>query len=197
MLCLVSVAALAPAGAFFDTQAQGPQLQNIEPTQVLAGRVEPDEIPDGLSNGNWANIRAQIAAAGYRAYNYENDGYISSNPAHGWQIHFAADGTTTLSPRDRQAQTYHLGLKLSAVGFSEPQALYRPDQISADAFTVTYQWNEYLREWWVNTETDLTQWFELEHRPPGMENGQPLTLIMALATNLAASQPGWQRAELY
>ncbi len=190
VLCLVSVAVMTPAGTSSATQVQRPQLQTIEPTHPLRQRVEPGVVPDGLSNGDWANIQAQIATAKYRAYQHANDGFVSSNPAHGWRIRYAADGTTTLRPRDRQTQAFHLGLKLNAVGFSKLQILDRPLQITADNFTVTYQWNDTLREWWVNTATGLEQWFELEHRPPGAQSGQPLTLTMTLATDLVASQQG-------
>ena len=147
-------------------------------------------MPDCLSKDAWASIQGQIAAGTYRAYEHKNDGYVSTNPAHGWQFHFAADGTTTLRPRNHQTQAYHLGLKLNAVGFTEPQTLDRPEQISANDFTLTFQWNHYLREWWVNSATGLEQWFEFEQRPPGAANGQPLRLEMTLAINLAASQQG-------
>ena len=69
-----------------------------EPTQPLSQRVEPGAVPDGLSNGDWDSIQTQIAAGKYRAYQYANDGFVSANPAHGWQIRYAADGTTTLKP---------------------------------------------------------------------------------------------------
>ncbi len=189
VLCLLSVAVLTPAGALSATQKQ-PQLQNTELTQVPEQPIEPGEVPDGLSNGDWANIQGQIAAGKYRAFQHENDGYVSSNPAQGWRIRYAGDGTTTLRPRDHQAQAWHLGLTLSAIGFAELQTLDQPDQITANNITVTYQWNDYLREWWVNTATDLEQWFELEQRPPGAQSGQPLILEMTLATDLAASQQG-------
>ncbi len=190
VLCLVSVAILTPAGALSTTQPQRPQLQNIEPIQVPDRRIEPGEVPDGLSNGDWATIQGRIAAGKYRAFRHEIDGYVSSNPAQGWQIRYAANGTTTLRPRDRQEQPYHLSLKLSAVGFAELQVLDRPEQISADDYNVTYQWNDTLREWWVNSATGLEQWFELEQRPPGAQSGQPLMLEMNLATDLAANQRG-------
>jgi len=122
-----------------------------------------------LSSSAWASIQTQIAASKYLAYQHESGGFVSSNPAHGWQIHYATDGTTTLSPRDRQAQAYQLGLTLSAVGYTEPQNLDRPEQISADNFTVTYQWNDYLREWWVNSATGLFHsHLPMERLPAGM-----------------------------
>ncbi len=99
VLCLVSVAVLTPAGTLSATQAQRSQLQTIEQTQPLSQRVEPGAVPDGLSNGAWASIQSQITAGKYRPQKYENDGFVSSNPAHGWQIHFGADGTTTVRPR--------------------------------------------------------------------------------------------------
>jgi hypothetical protein len=159
-------------------------------SQTLSQRVEPGELPNGLSSSTWASIQSQIAAGKYLAFQHENGGFVSSNPAHGWQIRYATDGTTTLRPRDRQAQAYQLGLTLCAVGYAESQTLDRPEQIFADDFTVTYQWNDYLREWWVNSATGLEQWFELEHRPPGAQSGRPLILAMALATDLAVSQKG-------
>ena len=111
-------------------QQRHPQLQNIEPTQTPGRRVEPGEVPDGLSNGDWASIQAQVAAGKYRASKHQNDGFVSSNPAHGWQIRYAADGTTTLRPRDHEAKAYYLGLKLSALGFAQRQTLYLPQQIN-------------------------------------------------------------------
>ena len=42
----------------------------------------------------------------------------------------------------------------------------------------------------MNTDTGLEQWFALEHRPSGVQSGQPLTLELTLETDLAASQSG-------
>ena len=65
-----------------DTIADYEQLFK-EPTQALIQRVEPGAVPNGLSNGAWASIQGQIAAGKYRAYQHANDGFVSSNPAHG------------------------------------------------------------------------------------------------------------------
>jgi hypothetical protein len=75
-------------------------------SQKLSQRVEPGELPNGLSSSAWASIQTQIAAGKYLAYQHENGGFVSSNPAHGWQIRYATDGTTILRPSDRQAQAY-------------------------------------------------------------------------------------------
>jgi hypothetical protein len=170
LLCFVTVALLAPAGP---VQASGTK-------------------PEGLSSGEWAAIQAQVAARSYRAYpggnNGFGDGFVASNPSHGWRIHYAADGTTTLTPRKAEGEAYALGLRLRAVGYSDAQTLAQPQEVSASDATVTYQWNDNVREWWVNSGQDLEQWFELERRPEGGREGENLVLSMALATDLAASQ---------
>ena len=158
--------------------------------------MEPGELPNGLTGSAWASIQMQIAAGKYLAFQHENGGFVSSNPAHGWQIRYATDGTTILRPRDRQAQAYQVGLTLSAVGYAEPQTLDHPEQIFADDFTVTYQWNDYLREWWVNSATGLEQWFELEHRPPGAQSGGPLITCDGTG-NRPGGKPAGQRAEFW
>lgn len=171
-------------------------------------QLKPGEVPTGLSGSDWSSIQAQITVGKYRAYQHNGDGFDFANPAHGWQIHFAPDGTTTLRSRDAQTdqtrsdqthsdqaqanqpQAYHLGFKLSAIGYGELNSLEQPQSIKADAFTVTYQWNDNLREWWVNSSAGLEQWFELAQRPAGAAGGQPLRLEMALQSNLVASQHG-------
>ena len=35
---------------------------------------------------------------------------ILPTPAHGWQINYGTQGTTTLRPRTHEVSTYHLGL---------------------------------------------------------------------------------------
>jgi hypothetical protein len=173
-------------------QPHNPRFQITEPgtASSQAQVVESGVAPAGLSGSDWAGIQAQIAVGKYRAYPGKDGGFVSSNPAHGWRLHFASDGATKLKPRDRGVQAYHLGLRLSAVGYSELQAMDHPQQVTAGGFTVSYRWNGYLSERWVNSETGLEQWFELDQRPPGAQNGAPLTLEMTLATDLAASQNG-------
>ena len=98
---------------FSATQAQALPRQASNESQL----IQPGEVPAGLSSSDWAGIQAQLAASKYKPKPDKNgSGFGSSNPAHGWNIHFSADGTTTLKPRDSQAQGYHLGLKLSAIG---------------------------------------------------------------------------------
>jgi hypothetical protein len=152
--------------------------------------ANPGETPDGLSASDWDSIQTQIKAGKYKTYQSDNDGYHSSNPAHGWKIHYGTDGTTTLSPRNRNAAIYHLGLKLSAIGYNRLESLQRPQQLSSQDNTLDYHWNDNLTERWVNSETDLEQWFTLSERPAGAASGRLLTLQMNLDSALNASQHG-------
>jgi hypothetical protein len=150
----------------------------------------PNETPDGLSASDWNSIQAQVKAGKYKAYADHNGGYRSSNPAHGWQIHYAEDGTTTLSPRDTGVTAYHLGLKLSAIGYHNLKSLQRPQKISSQNNTIEYHWNDALSERWVNNESNLEQWFTLTQRPTEVVRGYPLTLQMTLDSRLSAKQHG-------
>jgi hypothetical protein len=148
------------------------------------------EIPDGLSASDWSNIQAQVKAGKYNAYPDNKGGYHSSNPTHGWQIRYAVDGTTTLSPRDRDAATYQLCLKLTAIGYDTLDSLHHPQQIRSQNNTLDYHWNDILTERWVNSEKDLEQWFFLNQRPQRTVSGKPLILQMTLDSVLSAKQNG-------
>lgn len=182
LFCLVSVVQANSSGLSQSSLSQQGQT-NIQ-------QINPGETPDGLTGAEWGGIQAQIAAGKYRAYSNDDGGFVSANPAHGWQISYAKDGTTTLIPRDHEATTYRLGFKLSAIGYKQLNSFRRPQQISAQGSTVIYQWNDRLRERWVNSQSDLEQWFILDKRPTGAGNGQPLTLQMTLDSDLKAKRVG-------
>lgn len=148
------------------------------------------ETPKGLTSGEWDDIQQKLKLAKYRPYSDSKGGYYSSNPAHGWKIHYDVDGTTTLTPSSTPAKPYKLGLKLTGIGYQSIQTLDRPQTISQKDFTVNYQWNENLKEWWINSDQQLEQWFMLKHRPEGKDKQQPLTLQMTLQSELKAKLNG-------
>jgi hypothetical protein len=161
------------------------QIDNMESGRFLHV-IQPGEIPQGLSSKEWGKIQQQVKQAQYQPYSDKKGGYRSANPAHGWQIHYASDGTTTLTPRNQPIKPYTLGMKLSAIGYQTLQTLKSPEIISQKDFTVTYQWGDNLREWWVNSDQQLEQWFVLQHKPEGDDNQHPLTLQMILQSELKA-----------
>lgn len=164
--------------------AQAKSSDSVVPNQQL----KPGQMPDGLSASHWGSIQSQIRTGKYKAYPDEKGGFNSSNPAHGWQIRYGANGATTLSSHNRDLVDYRLGLKLNAIGYQTLKSLDRPEKISSQGNTLDYRWNEILTERWINKEKDLEQWFFLTQRPAGAANGHPLTLQMTLDSTLKASQ---------
>ena len=185
---------LAIAALLVDAKVLGtPQNQSIQ-NNPSGQQIQTGQTPDGLSAPDWSNIQQQISTGQYRAYSNPSGGYNSSNPTHGWAIHYGVDGSTTLSQRERNATAYHLRLKLSAIGYQSPDQalkfLHRPQTISSQDNILEYHWNDILTERWVNSVTDLEQWFLLDQRPKGAASRQPLTLQMTVGSDLRITQEG-------
>lgn len=144
-----------------------------------------------LSDNDWVNIQQQISSNRYRAYANKDSGYSASNPALGWDIDYAENGATTLTSLNQVATAqYHLGIKLEAVGYQNLQVLNKPISISNQNEILSYQWNNNVREWWINSDSKLEQWFSLSHKPDGASNGKPLILQLSLNTTLKYTQNG-------
>ncbi len=62
-------------------------------TQASAPAVE-DAVPEGLSKGDWAGIRAAYDTERHAAYPVE-DGYEARNPGQAWRTHFDGRGFLT------------------------------------------------------------------------------------------------------
>ncbi len=157
--------------------------------------VQTNEILEDFPVADWNNIQQQINTTTYRAYPNPNGGYDADNPAHGWLIHYGVDGTTHLSPRDTGSSVYQISMRLTAIGYDKLQPLGQPQQISTNDSTVTYQWNDNLKEWWINTPGQLEQWFSLAQRPAGSNesdasSGSSLILQLDLDSVLPISQSG-------
>jgi hypothetical protein len=166
LLCLLFVTGFTQATV--STTWQPEVVYSSQPNQEIQGQpIQANETPEGLSAADWGDIQQKIHMGKYRAYPNPSGGYNSSNPAHGWQIDYHVDGTTRLSPRNSEAPAYQIGMKLTAIGYGKLQKLNQPQQIKVDDATVTYQWNANLKEWWINTPSQLEQWFSLEQRPTG------------------------------
>ncbi len=157
--------------------------------------LNPGDVPEGLSSSQWKSIQSQIKANKYKTYAAKQGGVNSSNPAHGWHIHYGTDGTdgtTTLKPLETDATPYHLAMRLTGIGYPAPGqalvALQTPQRISHHDKTLDYHWTANLTERWMNSETDLEQWFLLKQRPQGAKEGVALTVQMTLDSDLTVKQ---------
>ena len=79
-------------------------------------------------------------------------------------------------------------MTLKAIGYQTLQQLNQPQQLSAKDSTVTYKWDDSIKEWWINSPTRLEQWFSIAKRPASASNGVPLTLQLTLDSELQARQ---------
>ena len=129
-------------------------------------------------------------AGKYKAYADGQGGYLSSNPAQGFQIAYQRDGTTRLSPRDGDAETMPLGLRLTGIGYDNLAAFSTPKSVAAQASKVTYNWSDTVSEWWENDAKPVGAMFRIEERLAPNPHQHPLRLRMALETDLAHAQSG-------
>ncbi|MCG6118775.1 MAG: choice-of-anchor D domain-containing protein [Aquimonas sp.] len=132
---------------------------------------------DQLGEGEWASVQAQIVAHRHRAEGDPVDGFRAHNGALGLAQRYYPDGRTQV-----EGQRLGVSLQLMAYGYGQLVQAGTPSlraETDGQGAVVHYQWDENLREWWLNRPGSLEQWFELQRRPAEPDGG-PLQLQMAL-----------------
>lgn len=145
-------------------------------TSALATSTTSNE---DLNSSDWRSIQQQIQDRVYTAEIRPDGGYWARNPVHGLDILYAPNGTTELRPR--QGDDWRWTLTTREVGndrFENPVKLEQDGQI------ITYHWTSNIREWWINQDTGLEQWFEIHQRPTELKIDESLTVIMAVDSSL-------------
>ena len=140
-------------------------------TAVCCCTAFANETPTGLSAGEWQDIQRQVVAARFHTHE-SHTGFEAQNHAHGFSAQFGEDGVTTIDVGE------------TAIQFRLISENPKPQSITAESNTVTYQWSDNLREWWVNDENGLEQWFEVKQRPEGLAPGEDLRIDLQLETTL-------------
>ena len=93
-----------------------------------------DAVPEGLSKGDWASIRAAYEV-GRHAVHSVAGGFEARNPGQGWRTHF--DGRGFLTQPDTGGWTW--GLELESYGFrGSEQEMTSPVRVNAEGGRVTY-----------------------------------------------------------
>ncbi len=143
--------------------------------------------PAGLNAADWSAIQAQLPTNTPYQARLVADGWQARNPAHGFRLHFARDGSTTL-----QSGAARISLQLQAVGYGRVmQPLRQPEAQQARGGRVDIRWNGQLREWWVNNADGVEQWLELAQAPGRRPwPDAPLRVELQLHSNLQASLAG-------
>ncbi len=148
-------------------------------------------LPEGLNESDWQHMQSQIQTQQYQATLSPQGGYTAANLAHGWHISFQENGQTSLTPLNGEAD-YHISLQLTSLGNAKSNTYAAPEKITTDGSQVSYQWDNNVTEIWQNSPDQLEQWFEVQHQPNHAKGKQPLTLTMALNSNLDITQQGNQ-----
>ncbi len=135
--------------------------------------------PDGLTATEWESIQAQITAAEYQFTPVESMAYRAPNRAQGWDVHFGETGVQVTAVSDA-SWTWRLSLS----GYGYDGALHNlttPLRMQSEKERLTYQWNENISEWWVNTPDGLEQGFTLQHHPQSPNPDHQSLLILEMA----------------
>jgi hypothetical protein len=137
-------------------------------------------LPDGVTTEDWQHINQHIIASRYHPRSTA-EGYVAENATQGWQVHFAADGKTTL-----KHTAFEIGMRLQTVG---TRHVTHDPVITAAGDTLTYQYDAGIAEWWVNSPDRTEQWFRINNRPSAAGS---LRLTIGLDTTAEVSQSGNQ-----
>ena len=143
-------------------------------------------LPEGLSSEDWLQIEQQIQAQRFHAQIDDSiiGGWQAINPSHDFTIQYYPNGQTQLTLTEAASERHRITLQLEGYGYGEALIeLNTAPVLSANGNTVTYQWKPSLREWWINNEQGVAQWFELAERPAIAANGQRLVVRMQLDTD--------------
>ncbi len=143
---------------------------------LVAGETGTTERPAGVDAAWWSRAQAAVAAS-----EYEVQGTVAPNRAHGFRTVFRDDGITMLPRRSGDAPW---ALALTLVGIGRGDAVAAPETPTrfVDGNRVEYRRGD-LTEWYLNDPRGLEQGFTLATRPDG---DGALRLTLALAGGLVA-----------
>ncbi len=110
----------------------------------------------------------------------------SQNARHGWQTDYYPSGKTTL----KLSNGHYIDSQLLDWGYdgATRHQVTRPQKITSDKQQLDYHWSAALTERWTNTTEGTEQWFIVNSRPQTTTTAQPLSLTLALNSDLAISQ---------
>jgi hypothetical protein len=140
--------------------------------------VATEEVPEGLSGGDWASIRAAYEAGRHRALAVDG-GHCARNPGQQWTTLFDGRGFTTTP----DAGGWTWGLELARYGWGEElREVEGPEAVSADGGRVTYAWDERIAEWYVNDTRGLEHGYTVSSPPAGTV--EPLVIDLSIRGGL-------------
>jgi FG-GAP repeat protein len=135
----------------------------VSPAGAQVQARAADTVPDGLSATDWSSIRAVYDANRHAAFVVDG-GIQARNPGQQWRTRFDGRGFTAAP----DVGGWEWGLELVSYGREdEPRAVSTPFCIDSSGQRVEYQWDDVLREWYVNDQRGLEHGYTVRQRPEG------------------------------
>lgn len=132
-----------------------------------------------LAKSDWASIRAAYEA-GRHVFQPTDTGWQARNPGQQWITKF--DGRGFIA--QPQNGGWQWGLELKSYGFPGAEhTIHSVPSVKADGQRLTYRWDEWVQEWWVNDARGLEHGFTVQERPHGAAKG-PLQFDLAVRGTL-------------
>ena len=135
-------------------------------------------VSDGLSVSDWNSIRAEYERHRHAAFAVEG-GHRARNFDQQWVSEF--DGRGFLVTPDSGGWKW--GLQLQSYGWAgRTRAVTDRPRVTAETERVSYDWDETLREWYVNDGRGLEHGFTVRQQPAG--RGETLELNLKVRDGL-------------
>ncbi|MCP5023122.1 MAG: hypothetical protein GY930_15290 [bacterium] len=139
------------------------------------------ELPAGLSQSDWNEIRAVLEVERHKAIETET-GFEAHSPGQGWLTRW--DGRGFLVQPSQGAWAW--GLQLESYGYEG--AMQSVDEVacaSAEGGRVAYEWDANVQEWYVNGARGLEHGYTIRSRPAlGADILSPLTVEIGVRGSL-------------
>ena len=197
-IVVVVVALLAAAGVsrpappasgqtieFGGGSSEGAAAEAGQP-EARAGDAPEDDVPQGLTAGDWAAMRDLIREAQYQFTWQVSDGtwaYHAPNRAHDLSLSLAADGFHAARYGPGGEPLWDLYLSLAAYGGQTFPAAVAEGGLSGSRERVEYHWSRDVVEWYVNSAEGVEHGLTLA-APPAGTDGSTVELTFALRGSL-------------
>lgn len=145
-------------------------------TGTPAPALAPDHVPANVTKSDWKGIRAAYESGRheFRPLDGEDGVWQARSPGQQWLTNFEGHGF--LAKPDHGG--WQWGLELKSYGFQgNPNYISGKAKVEADGQGLTYQWNDHIREWFINDSRGLEHGFVIAERPEHAD-GTELGLMM-------------------
>gem|GEM_PF-664858 len=185
--------AAVPAGGGTSSD-QVASVPHREPGDALPGPGQAvggeNAVAQLQAEGRYTSLMEALSAARYGVLPLPaEEGYLAPNPANGFRAQFTAAGVEVSPGRAAAVPWQRLALRLQSLGVGEtllpvPPATPMAANPRPDCNRVEYR-RETVTEWYENRPLGLEQGFTLTARPAGGRPADPLTLVLAVDSDLS------------